>query len=282
VREQQRTKKLTRFVIIALVTLTIVSSIGTYLSVQAEKRISQSKDAAVQAKLVAQQDRDIAKAAEKKAKEALIMAEEQKNKALFRESLFLAEMARQQIEQGDATTGALLALEALPKSIDNPNRPLVAEAQAQLYEAVSQLDKSVAKLTGQTLIDYARELVSGKELTQKQKEQFFLEAHVPTLLELIEDIDPKFVETLTPEQRQKFAVNELDVLSKEVLSEWLKQLTPEKREYFLYVLETKDRIEHASSAADALIDIPAEEELAESLSDSAKNAGRGLGFLPPL
>ena len=42
VRGQQRTKKLTQFVIIALLVLTIASSIGTYLSVQAERRISQA------------------------------------------------------------------------------------------------------------------------------------------------------------------------------------------------------------------------------------------------
>ncbi|MDM8559667.1 hypothetical protein [Candidatus Parabeggiatoa sp. HSG14] len=228
VRGQLRTKKLIRFIIIALVTLTTVSGIGTYLSVQAERRISQARDAEVQAKLVAQRDRDIAQEAEQKAKDALKMAQEQKNKALFRESLFLAEMARQQIEQGDATTAVLLTLEALPKSIDNPNRPLVTEAKTQLYEAVSQLDKSVAKLTGQALIDHARKLVSNKELTQKQKKQFFLEERVLTLLELIEDIDPKFIETLTPEQYQKFAVNELDVLGKDEWFKWLEQRTPQQ------------------------------------------------------
>jgi WD40 domain-containing protein len=47
--------------------------------------------------------------------------------------LFLTELARQRNEQGQYTLAALLALEALPKSIDAPNRPYVPEPMAQLY-----------------------------------------------------------------------------------------------------------------------------------------------------
>lgn len=166
----------------------------------------------------------------------------------------MAEIARQQIEQGDATTAVLLILEVLPKSIDNPNRPLVFEAQTQLYEAISKLDNKLAhKLTGQSLIDYARKLVSGKELTQKQKEEFFLEAHVPTLLEFIEDIDPEFLETLTLEQRQKFVVNETDVLGEKIFIEWFEQLTSEQQEKFIYKKEYDETIKSMVAQANALV-----------------------------
>jgi hypothetical protein len=265
-RKQWFTKKVIQFTVSALLILAFVSGIGTYLSVQAERRINQARDEAEQAQLMAQQDRDNAREAEKTAKEALKMAEEQKeaaqfakqqknmvkeafkkaeerkNKALLRESLFLAEMAKQQIEQGNTVHSIIFALAALPESMDNPERPFVAKAEIQLYEAVAKLDKSVAKLNGQALIDYVRKIISGKELSTKQKEQLSLEESFPTLLEWIEEVEPKFAKVLTPKLRKKlgtitflsictdkyvkFAENE------EAFKKWveLEQLTPEQSE----------------------------------------------------
>ena len=81
-----------------------------------------------------------------RAEQAKAEAEQEKNRAqktqeeaLRGQSLFLADLARQQNEQGQYTLAALLALEALPKSMDAPNRPYVPEAEPQLYTAVINL-----------------------------------------------------------------------------------------------------------------------------------------------
>ncbi len=69
-----------------------------------------------------------------------LTAEEQavatRNEALRTQSLYLADLSRIQTMGGDATTGLLLALEALPENLAAPNRPYVSDAEAALYEAV--------------------------------------------------------------------------------------------------------------------------------------------------
>src|SRR5262249_38115960 len=65
-------------------------------------------------------------------------SEAAKKEALRQQSLFLADLARQQNEQGHYTLATLLALEALPKSIDTSNRPYVLQAEVQLYAAVEK------------------------------------------------------------------------------------------------------------------------------------------------
>jgi len=54
-------------------------------------------------------------------------------KTLRVQSLFLADLAQQQTQQGNATNGMLLALEALPKSLQTPERAYTASAEQQLY-----------------------------------------------------------------------------------------------------------------------------------------------------
>jgi len=66
-------------------------------------------------------------------------ADTQREQALRRQSLFLADKSKQETERGDATNGILLALEALPKDIAKPERPYVVEADAALYWAVLKL-----------------------------------------------------------------------------------------------------------------------------------------------
>jgi WD40 repeat protein/energy-coupling factor transporter ATP-binding protein EcfA2 len=80
----------------------------------------------------AEQAKTLAEASEKEAKD-------QTNKALRTQSLFLADLSRQETEKGNATNGVLLALEALPKNLSDPERPIVQEAETQLYKAVSNL-----------------------------------------------------------------------------------------------------------------------------------------------
>lgn len=52
------------------------------------------------------------------------------------QSRFLANLARQQTDNGLPVEGCGLALEALPMDFNNPDRPLVPEAEASLYYAV--------------------------------------------------------------------------------------------------------------------------------------------------
>ncbi len=79
--------------------------------------------------------------ATKKLRQAVNIATQQRNQALRTQSLFLADLARQEIEKGNATEGILLSLEALPKDIATPNRPYVNEAQIQLNRAVFKLQE---------------------------------------------------------------------------------------------------------------------------------------------
>ena len=63
---------------------------------------------------------------------------EQREKLLRAQSRFLAEKANSLVGEGDSYTARLLALEALPKNIDNPDRPYVIEAEVALRNACSE------------------------------------------------------------------------------------------------------------------------------------------------
>ncbi len=58
--------------------------------------------------------------------------QEQRDKLLIMQSRFLAEKANDLVDKGDSYTARLLALEALPKDLENPNRPYVTEAEIAL------------------------------------------------------------------------------------------------------------------------------------------------------
>jgi WD40 repeat protein len=69
----------------------------------------------------------------------LSVAQKQRMRALIAQSEFLASDARTLTQEGNATLGMLLALEALPKRISTPDRPYVSEAEYALEDAVSNL-----------------------------------------------------------------------------------------------------------------------------------------------
>lgn len=71
-----------------------------------------------------------------KAEQERDKAEQERGKVLVGQSLYLANHSRQQIDAGNIELGILLALEALPKDLNNPNRPYVPEAEAALYKAM--------------------------------------------------------------------------------------------------------------------------------------------------
>ena len=60
----------------------------------------------------------------------------ERDNALRTQSLFLADLSRQQTTDGYAVNGILLGLEALPNDMVNPNRPYEARAEDALFEAV--------------------------------------------------------------------------------------------------------------------------------------------------
>ena len=105
-------------------------------------------------------------AAEKLVAEQTQRAEEQtrfaeklkkeKNQALITQSLFLVDLARQEINTGNATNAILLALEALPRTIGNSDaRPYISEAEVKLYEAISNLREHIVLLGHQSRVTYA-------------------------------------------------------------------------------------------------------------------------------
>jgi WD40 repeat protein len=64
---------------------------------------------------------------------ALVTSE--RNAALTSQSLFLADLSRQELAKGDPALAMLLAKAALPATLEKPNRPLVEEAAAALKTA---------------------------------------------------------------------------------------------------------------------------------------------------
>ena len=62
---------------------------------------------------------------------------EQRDRLLISQSRFLAEKANALVEEGDSYTARLLALKALPKDIENPERPFTIEAESALRKALS-------------------------------------------------------------------------------------------------------------------------------------------------
>lgn len=72
--------------------------------------------------------REIAEENEKKAKN-------ERDSALIGQSLFLASLSESALKNGDSSLAALLALNALPNDLQNPDRPYVAEAETALRNA---------------------------------------------------------------------------------------------------------------------------------------------------
>jgi len=94
---------------------------------------------AEEAKQKAQQKAAIADQNAQRAAQQVQSALQEKNYALYTQSLFLSSLSARETAKGNATDGALLALEALPKNIANPERPFVLEAEINLRQALDKL-----------------------------------------------------------------------------------------------------------------------------------------------
>lgn len=79
---------------------------------------------------------------EQRARENQLKAlDEQRNRALRMQSLFLSDLARQQNDRYDYCLGLLLALEALPERLEETTRPFVAQAYKELYRSAVNLQR---------------------------------------------------------------------------------------------------------------------------------------------
>lgn len=65
-----------------------------------------------------------------------IRIKQQVNKTLEGQSLYLSSLSEQLLNEGDRRTAMLLALEALPKNLENPERPYVEEAEYALSQGL--------------------------------------------------------------------------------------------------------------------------------------------------
>lgn len=144
-QQYQRTRTLRQAVIMVLAVLTIAAvGFGTYAEYQrrvAEEARREAVDARVDAEIM----RDLAEKAVDRARREQIRADgeaeraiAERDRALVTQSLFLAELSRQETATGNATNGILLALEGLPSDVTDPNRPYVIETEAALRSAVLQ------------------------------------------------------------------------------------------------------------------------------------------------
>lgn len=79
---------------------------------------------------------------EERAREAQLQAlDDQRNRALRVQSLFLSDLARQQNDRHDHCLGLLLALEALPAHFAKASRPFVPQAYKELYKSAVNLQR---------------------------------------------------------------------------------------------------------------------------------------------
>lgn len=62
---------------------------------------------------------------------------EQRDKLLRLQSRYIADKVENLLEEGDSYTAKMLALEALPKDLNNPDRPYVAEAEIALRKSIN-------------------------------------------------------------------------------------------------------------------------------------------------
>ena len=116
-------------VAVVLAMLAFSAAIGAYWQ----------RNEAQRAQKETEEQRNQAEQQKQAAEQATTEAVNQKNQALKNQSLFFADLARQENENFNFERAMLLALEALPKSLDNPEKPYVEEAELPLYQALVNL-----------------------------------------------------------------------------------------------------------------------------------------------
>lgn len=78
------------------------------------------------------------------------VADQRLQETLRNQSLSLADTSRRLTAAGKARLGVLIALEALPRDVSRPNRPLVAQAEDSLYRALAvHREKRIFRTSGE-------------------------------------------------------------------------------------------------------------------------------------
>ncbi|MCP4695632.1 MAG: CHAT domain-containing protein [Gammaproteobacteria bacterium] len=129
-KRRQRNKRLTLLTIMALL---VGVALGGWFYAQEQAEAKKEQERLTGQALEAEK-KTIATAKQVRAVEKKAKTNEQNT--LRTQSLFLVDLARQQIEQENAVNSMLLALEALPNDMNNPDRPYVIQAEEKLYGAV--------------------------------------------------------------------------------------------------------------------------------------------------
>ena len=132
----RRLARRTRIAAAVTLILAIGAGVGAFVGFRGQQEANRQAD-------VAGENAEQARSAEEEAqrqKQAAIAARDTavaaRSEVLRTQSLLLAGLAQTQIASGDTTTAPLLALEALPKDMAEPDRPFVIEAEAALYQAL--------------------------------------------------------------------------------------------------------------------------------------------------
>lgn len=120
-RQRHRERRIKRALAFSLALSAFLLLFGSYSAFQAAL-IRQ------QAEVIRQKSEEVEQHAE--------MLEMQVEKTLRSQSLYLADLALKYLESGDRLGAVLVAREALPKNLDNPERPYVEEAEYALCEAL--------------------------------------------------------------------------------------------------------------------------------------------------
>lgn len=125
--------------------LAFLASVGGYLGFTGQKRAERQTALAEREAVAARAAEAEAGRQGAEAERHAALASASRDTALTNQSLYLANLSQVQAKSGDTTAAILLALEALPKDMDRPDRPYVVEAEAALYGAV-QAHREVAIL----------------------------------------------------------------------------------------------------------------------------------------
>ena len=135
----RRLARRTRIAAAATVVLAVLAGIGAVVGFTGQQEAGRQAE-------IADRQASQARLAEREAELQAQVAIDARNEALRNQSRYLTNLSRQQTSRGDAMTGLLLALEALP-STDDPDRPYMVQAESALYGALSNL-REIAVLSG--------------------------------------------------------------------------------------------------------------------------------------
>jgi len=128
-------RRLNIILLILLIFMSITGGYGYLAYREAQQQIFHAEEA----KRKAQHKAVLADQAAQHAAQQVQLALQEKNYAFYTQSRFLASLSERETLNGNATDAALVALEALPKNMANPERPYLMQAEINLRLALDKL-----------------------------------------------------------------------------------------------------------------------------------------------